>query len=157
PRASDGLFGRGVDVQAFEAQKANFSMRWSLVEVNHDIGIFADQATSELEGVLVRDTAPAEADHRGGRGISLQHGSSALGWGGVEGTVVIGISLAGPPTTPGTLARDVALAREGTFGDGIVVVWGAEVPIRGAWIESGARAGVTNFGSHVSLSGTRLE
>lgn len=79
PRSSDGMLGRGFNVQlACDAQGcdplavATVDIRGSVVEHNHDVGIFSSAAQTTIESSVVRGTLPQPGNQMFGRGVSLE-------------------------------------------------------------------------------------
>ncbi len=69
-RASDGIFGRGIDVE----RGAHLTASRLLVEENREIGLFADGDDTRvlLTDAVIRNTLPAVFDATDGRGVSVQ-------------------------------------------------------------------------------------
>jgi len=65
PRPFDRTFGIGIDVE----DSASATVRSSILEKNHDIGLFVFGAEGSIEGTVVRDTLPRPGDLQFGRGI----------------------------------------------------------------------------------------
>ncbi len=74
PQAADSVLGRGISVRNGEAAvgPSNVTIRGSLVERNHDVGILAIGSVATIEATAVRDTQPQAANQLFGRGIGVQ-------------------------------------------------------------------------------------
>jgi len=86
PQASDQTLGRGIGIQLScteagcdPATRSNVLVRSSLVEQNHEIGVFVMASDATLEGLLVRGTLPQASDELLGRGVNIQLGCSEAG------------------------------------------------------------------------------
>jgi hypothetical protein len=72
PRASDGTFGRGLAIiDESPDEVAVLMLTRSVLEANHDTGIFVGAAKVVVEGTTIRDTRPLP-DGQSGRGIEAQ-------------------------------------------------------------------------------------
>ena len=71
---AQGLFGRGVDLMPDETTEAPATLviRQSLIDHNHDIGVFIAGSEATIEATVVRDTQPNPHAYSGG-GISAHH------------------------------------------------------------------------------------
>ena len=71
--ASDGSSGRGVEVDDDQAKSArgNATIRGSLVEGNHEVGIWAAGSDVDIEATEIRDTLPQQSDQFSGFGIEI--------------------------------------------------------------------------------------
>jgi hypothetical protein len=74
PRASDGSNGRGIGLEdnTDSGERAHAEVRASVLERNHDVGLFAAGADLLVDAVVVRDTLPRQVDSQSGRGIDLE-------------------------------------------------------------------------------------
>ena len=79
PRASDQWFGRGLNIslachgtflECDPNTRSNAIVSGSLVEQNHDIGVFVGGSDATLEGVVVRATLPQASDGFFGDGMA---------------------------------------------------------------------------------------
>ncbi len=183
PRASDQAFGRGISIQLScsiedgcdPTARANATLRGSLVEQNHDVGLHVSGSDVLVEGTVVRATLPQASDQTGGRGINIQ--LSCIGGvcdpttranATVRGSLVeqshdVGLAVAASDTlVEGTVVR-ATLPRlsDGFFGDGVAVFSAhdalASATITGALIADSPRAGLASFGAFVSLGSTRIQ
>lgn len=143
------------------------SVRWSVLERNHVLGVFVTGAELTVEGSVVRDTLPRVGTGEAGRGIGLQ--DTPDGWRStlhlldsrIEHSVEIGLFIGGSDALVERSAiRDTASRADGVAGDGLVILAGhtpAQVVLRGARIADSHRAGIANFGAAVVLEGSVLE
>jgi hypothetical protein len=168
---SDGLFGRGIAVQAEEASPGTptFSVRDSVVEHCHEVAIMASGAELVIDHSAVRDIWPAPANQRLGRGIAVQFDPDSMGPSHVEvvrsiveRTIEGGIYVAGSSVkVMDSEVKDTAPeAVQGIYGDGIAVLsylLPASAEVQNALIAGNARAGISAFGATVSVGGTTLE
>jgi hypothetical protein len=72
PRTSDQTYGDGVSVLANTIRPADVTIETSLVDENHDSGIYVVGSRATLEGVVIRRTLPQASDGLFGRGISAE-------------------------------------------------------------------------------------
>ncbi len=72
PLQSDPPRGRGISIQLDPDTSSTATITASLVERNHEFGIFVSGSTATLDGVVVRDTFPQPSDLSVGRGIHVQ-------------------------------------------------------------------------------------
>ena len=163
--ASDGTEGRGIGVQrnAITLAPAVAHIRASVVERSRDCGLFVMASEVTVEATVVRDTQPRETDGLAGSGIAIEQElvSSAPSIGNVFASVIersrdFGVLVAASPVTIATTGvRDTTSTESDLpFGDG-VAVFGVpateRISVSSSRIERSARAGLSNFGSIVSL------
>lgn len=74
PDASSRRSGRGVGIQQslITALPASALVARSLIEDNHDLGVFVAGSDLTLEGVVIRRTLPRASDQASGRGVAVQ-------------------------------------------------------------------------------------
>jgi hypothetical protein len=74
-----GRFGRGIDVEPSvgTGRAARLWLKASLVEENHEIGVFVSSSEATVEATVVRATKPAPAGEGYGDGIMAMHGARA--------------------------------------------------------------------------------
>ncbi|RLB48961.1 MAG: hypothetical protein DRI90_24950 [Deltaproteobacteria bacterium] len=171
PRTVDQTFGRGISIQydPSTAQRASVTLRASLVEQNHDVGVHVNGSDAIIESTVVRDTLPQASDQYFGRGISFVRtsdtavpASATLRASLVEQNHDVGVVVFGSDATiEGTVVRTtLPRAHDGLFGDGLVIVADltpASALLSSCLIESNARVGVAVFGAHASLAATAFE
>jgi len=176
PQASDQLRGRGIEILSNQAigAPATAVVRSSLIEQNHDLGVFVGASQGTLEGLIVRGTLPQASDQLRGRGIQIQQDLAT----GTPATAIVRSSLveqnhdAGVTVNASVATLEHLVVRgtlprvsDGSLGDGVVVA-SAELPggvdllasaiVTTSRIEQNARAGLCNFGAHVALGGSVL-
>jgi hypothetical protein len=148
-RASDNLFGRGINV----TKGAHLALSRALIEDNRDAAILASDAATSVEAsdVVVRDTSPM-SDGTGGNGLWAQLGarvvlagarierSHFVGIGSVVGAsveardvVVSGVEASG--CQPGTCVGD-------TGGFGVVAIFGGTLTATRFTVEDATLCGV---------------
>jgi hypothetical protein len=74
PRPFDGQAGIGAATYANTATQAPslLTLRGSLVDQSHDMGLYLTGATVSVVGTVVQDTMPRMDDNTGGRGINIE-------------------------------------------------------------------------------------
>ena len=174
-RETSGTGSRGIGIEECKpGQRADVTVRASLVDNNEAGGIIVIGSDAHVESCVVRET---KLDVQGlhGRGIQVQANSDT----GVRANVGVSASLidsnheAGIFVSNSDATVESALVR-GTlpnafeeFGDGIVAVsdpklvsdWGTPPPtvaITRTRVENNARAGVANFGGSIALVSSEL-
>jgi hypothetical protein len=159
--------GSGVLVSADPSTVGgNARIVGSLVIAAHEHGIWLDGGNLELDGVLVSDSIALSGEGPG-HGLIVTPGS-------VPAVATVRSSRVERSRDGGILAFDSQLeifasivdatdvnAATGAFGDGILVVRQGDVArtasIAGSVISTSMRAGLTTFGTDVTLRGTSLE
>ncbi|WP_437985174.1 right-handed parallel beta-helix repeat-containing protein [Sorangium sp. So ce117] len=159
-----GYTGWGISVASSPdtGERASVTVRASLVEQNHFLGVFVEGSDATIEGTVVRATQPS-ADGMGGRGIAVvsspdigEQTSATIRASLVEQNHEVGVSVSGADATiDATIVRTTKERDDGTFGDGIAIKNGT-VTIQNATITDSDRAGVANFGSEVTIFATIL-
>ncbi|RLB49518.1 MAG: hypothetical protein DRI90_24460, partial [Deltaproteobacteria bacterium] len=171
PKAADQAFGRGIGIELDPdaSERASVTLRASLVEQNHELGVFVLGSDVTIEGTVVRTTLPRVSDQTAGQGIAIQdhpqtaeRASVTLRASLVEHNHELGIYLLGSDAIiEGTVVRTtLAQASNDLFGDGIVIVVPANPAsalISSCLVESSARAGLAVFGATARLAATALE
>lgn len=180
PRAFDQAFGRGINIQlncdaagCDPASRSNVTVRGSLVEWSHEVGLFVEGSDATVEATVVRATLPQASDQEAGRGINVQNCSAPAGCNPVarasanvssslvEWSHDVGLFVsASDAIVEATLVRNtLPRTADGLFGDGMAV-FAIDAPasavVSGTLIEESARAGLSNFGAMVSLGATHL-
>jgi hypothetical protein len=182
PRPFDGQFGRGIQAQLSctlagcdPATRANASVRTSVIEDNHEIGLGVGASDATVESTVVRRTAPRAADQRGGRGIDISMLCMASGCvpsarasATVRGSLIaqnhdigLHVAVADADIETCVVRETLPQASDAAYGDGIAVLaLGAEGPataiVKRSRIEKSARAGVSSFGANVALGSSHL-
>jgi len=158
--------GAGVVVAAVPAGIGGIaSVASSIVSDTSETGIWLDGGSIDIDGVLIRDTVPL-AGVGSGQGFMLTPGSvpsvGAIRSSRVERSGAAGI--ASFDSQLDVLATVVEAthsdADDGTFGDGILVIHHDQTAqpalVSGSVVSRSMRAGVTTFGSELTLLGTDL-
>ncbi|CAN92891.1 putative cell surface protein [Sorangium cellulosum So ce56] len=127
---ADRNFGRGVNIQnVFDLdERSNLAVRTSLIEENHEFGVYIGGSDATIETSVIRRTQPLEDGMRG-RGINAQD-SSVLGERAnllvrsciIEQNHDTGVAVFGSDATiETTMVRSTQPRGDGTRGRGIVV------------------------------------
>jgi Right handed beta helix region len=164
----NGQFGRGITVVpgVLDEAPSLATVFGCLVEGNHAEGIFVRGSQATIEAVHVVDTQP-DAQGLIGRGIALV-GNLANG----EPSVVtvractvernhdVGLLVVdSDATVDACWIRQSLATPDGLFGDGLLgVTQGSptNVFVSATRIDDSARAGLSNFGGHVSLGSSAI-
>jgi len=164
PRASDLFLGVGVSVQPScvasatgqvcdPATRSTATIRGSLVDQNHETGLYAMGADVIVETTVVRATAPRPADQTTGRGIHI----SPVCW-----TTATGLQC--DPTTPANVVVRQALVD--LNHDHAILVLGSQVEIVDsvardtlprAWDQAGGRGVVLQPSTVVTPDGVVVD
>ncbi len=188
PWPLDQTGGRGINAQTGceltstgaacdPAARSAITVQRSLIENNHDIGIFVGGSDAIIETSVVRATLPRASDQEIGRGILIQlacyvdatgqhcdatlPGNAIVRSSLIEDNHDVGLLIGGGDAiVDASVIRTTApRASDGLFGDGIVVATVAaptSATITRTRIEDSARAGLAIFGSSVSLGDSRI-
>ncbi len=186
PRASDQRFGRGISIEVVcietptgwvcdPSARGTATVRRSLIEQSHDIGLSIGGSDAVVEASVVRATSPCAFDQAFGRGISLHipcfggglgcdpsaRASATLSGSLVEQNHEVGLFVLGSDASIDALVvrATSAQASNGLFGDGIAVasdIAPATAALARVRIDDSDRAGLSNFGASVSLGATRI-
>ena len=182
PQASDSLAGRGVEVQALiscsgascvESAPGKLTLLRSVIEKNHNIGVYLYGATATFDGAVMRDTLPRALDQRFGVGLEVLAACSPNGcgfalpshaslrdtliersqWGGI---IVSSSEL----TLERTTIRDTTAGiADGLFGDAISISRDyapATAELRNVLLANSARAGIGSFGARVAVEASAI-
>jgi len=172
PQALHQWFGRGITIQNDQdtGERANATVRASLVDGSRELGIFVGGSDATIEATIVRGTQPQASDQRGGRGVGVQSntvthegGTMTLRASVVEGNRDVGVSVIDASATmEASIVRDTSpRAADGTYGDGldihssVGIATGASITT--SLLSGNARAGIAAFGAGVALSNTSLD
>jgi hypothetical protein len=171
PHAPDQTAGRGINIQPTRDTGARSSVlvRASLIDRNHELGVFVAGSDAKFEAVVVRDTLPQASDQQHGRGISIQgnpetgfRSSAVLRAALIEHNHEFGLAiLDSDATVESTLVRDTLPRQsDGLFGDGVVVasvVSSASAHVSNCRVQGSARAGLAAWGSPITLGQSIFE
>jgi hypothetical protein len=168
PRALDGKFGFGIDVEDDLGLRGTLTLRGSIVESNVETGVIVDGSNATIEATVVRDTQ-STADGSYGEGVAVQLDrdtkerstitvrSSLFDANRTVGLVVV----ASDATIDALLVRGTtARASDGLFGDGVCIfadTGSASAVVTASRVEGSARAGVSSFGADVTIGSTSFE
>jgi hypothetical protein len=170
PEQATQRFGRCLSVQDDDTtgQPARLTMRESLVERCHDVGMTVAGGAMIVESILVRDVQPIADDQKRGRGINVQpsvtgspRGTGVIRWSVVERAHEMGILVVDSDAVIDVSRFSETRARplDGAFGDGIAVMnqgVGSAAAISGCRVEDSARAGISSFAASIQLAATDL-
>ncbi|WP_437323218.1 right-handed parallel beta-helix repeat-containing protein [Sorangium sp. So ce381] len=159
----DGSSGLGIEIRLDPDtnERANVTLRSSIVEQNHDVGVLVSGSDATIETTVIRAIQRGTGG-TGGRGISIQHvpgtqerANVTLRSSIVEQNHDVGVFVGGSDATiEGTVVRNTESNVDGTFGDGIAVLSSGTpttATIISTRIESNARAGISTFSAAVVL------
>jgi hypothetical protein len=165
---AQGIGGRAIGIEPDPDALAPSlaTVRASLLERNHEFGVFLSGSEVVVEATVVRDTLP-DAQGRFGRGINIQYDPDTLApsLATVRASLVersrdAGIFVAGAAVTvEGCFVAATTPRDDGSFGDGLVALFEGvptNVFLDASTIEDSARAGLSNFGAFVSLGATAV-
>jgi hypothetical protein len=101
---ADGTFGRGVEVEDFGGVRGNVTLRGSIVEQSHEVGVGVIASDVTIESSVVRDTQARASDHTFGRGIDALQDAGHRATLTVRGSIVannaeVGILVSGADAT----------------------------------------------------------
>jgi len=120
--------GRGLQLQYDESSyaPATVLLRGSLVEQNHDLGVFIASSTVTVEGTVIRHTQPHGGSHGMGIGIEPNYATgepstATLRGSWIEGNHQLGVHVAGADVTV------AATVIRGTLPSGLGAGWGIGV------------------------------
>jgi hypothetical protein len=185
PRAVDQSNGRAMSVQPScvvtpeglqcdPATRGKVTLVQSLLEGQHEVGLFAANADVNLEGSVVRATAPRAADQFFGVGLAVQPicvgqataltcellATSSLSMidSLIEEQYAMGVMIGGTEATITTsvVRTTSANAADGLYGDGIGVFFGASASLSAVRVDDSARGGVVSFGAPAALVDTHI-
>jgi hypothetical protein len=164
----EGRAGRGLNVQAHPTTQlpSTLVMQSSLVEQNHEFGLFIAGSHATVDASVVRATLRNALELRG-RGVHVQPDAATgalasllLTSSIVEQSHEAGVVILGSEATIETsVVRDTLADAAGSYGEGIVVLsppGKANATITGARIDKSARAAVAVWGGTVVLEGSAL-
>jgi len=161
-----GSLGRGISVHSNLERRANATVTASIIEQNHNYGIYVSGADITIEGSVIRDTSTSPA-YDVARGLAVQshtvtgeRGSAVVRASRIERASEVGILVAQSDVRIETvLVSDIRANNAGRFGDGIIAVAvddEASVDLWASVIDTGVRAAIANFGSVLELDSSFL-
>ncbi|WP_437752273.1 right-handed parallel beta-helix repeat-containing protein [Sorangium sp. So ce1389] len=160
-------YGRGIHVEGDPTTKARgtLALRASLVEQNHEAGVYVEGSDATIEASVVRDTQP-RGDRRHGSGVvavaspagTRERGTVTLRASLVEQNHEAGVFVEeSDATIEASVVRDTEPRSNGTGGFGIVAQDGATthqratLALRGALLEQNREIGVLVVNSDVTI------
>jgi hypothetical protein len=170
PELSTGNYGGGVIVAENDApmSRAEVSIRGSIVEGSHAVGILLEGCDAEVVETTVQHTQPQASDGLFGRAIQVQNGFQtgeaaqvSFDRCTIRDNPDFGLSVADSHVTVRrTLVERTASKTGGVWGDGMAVAskaLQASLDISDSRIADSGRAGVANFGGLATLRNVALE
>jgi len=138
-----------------------------LVEHNRESGVVVIGADVTMEGTVVRETRLG-GDGAWGRGMHVQispetgrRSNATVRSCTFEGNLQVGFAVADADASlESSIVRGTQSLPDGTFGDGIAVVFVQQPPtlsVSGSRVEGNARAGLANFGGVARVGTTIFE
>jgi len=163
----DGTWGEGIYVRvAFSYERARLTLRGSLVEQNHEVGVYIAGSDATLDGTVVRQTQP-DSDGIWGRGIQSDYDTEAherpaviLHSSLVEQNHEYGVVAIGSDVTiEATVVRTTEKGSSGPRGDGISMVEAtaderSTLTLRSSLLDHNHYIGVHVRGSDATIEGT---
>ncbi|KYF53190.1 hypothetical protein BE08_38670, partial [Sorangium cellulosum] len=159
-REDAGGYGVSINNSPTTDRRSSVTLRSSLVEQNHDVGVVAFGSDVTIEGTVVRDTQPLDIGI-GGYGIAIHESSTherstlTLRSSLVEQNQEVGVFVAGSDA-----AIDAAVVRatqplgDGTNGRGITLQGGASASLLNSLVEQNHDVGVLVSGSEATIEAT---
>lgn len=163
-RVHDAL-DRGISIEGTLGPTA-VTLEHSLIEENHDLGIFITSSEVTLDGIVIRGTLPHPVDQRSGRGIAIQADSTIAAPTSVviSGSVVeenrdVGVRIAGSQVTVEGVVVRGTLPRQSDqqAGYGIGIRGDAAAPtlalVKSSLVEESHDMGVFVVGTEATIEG----
>jgi hypothetical protein len=171
-RPDDGaaVGGRGINVEEAIGGAATLELRGSVIDGNHDVGVFVGGSHAQIETTVVRGTRPRAEDAKSGRGLSIAERLD-----GAPSSVVVRSSVfednhnggifaaASELTVEGSIVRrTLPEAASGARGygidaqDGFIVVEPSRLIVTGSLIEANSSAAIRISGSEGEIEGCLL-
>ncbi len=171
----DGINGRGVEVHQdpITYERANVTIRASLLLQNHEVGVFASGSDATIESTIVRGTKPNGNDEGGG-GIALadalgvdpakhERASLMLRSSLLDQNQDFGVSVSGSDVTiESTIVRATRSRSDGMFGRGIGIQHDqatherARLTLRTSLVEGSHDSGVSVIDSDATIESTTV-
>jgi hypothetical protein len=161
----DGGYGISLQYAPNTEERSQGTIRWSVIEESHGVGVLVSAADATIEGTLVQNVQ-SEASGIDGLGICVQYSeelllpsSATIRSSTVESCRETGIMVIGAQAhIEGVQVRDTASDGLGAFGDGIAVAthpyWPASVAVVDSQVTHNDRAGIASFGAEIQLGRT---
>jgi parallel beta helix pectate lyase-like protein len=171
PNVAMGFYGRGVAMEPDPMSMApsSLTVRASLLERNHEQGLYVSWGLATVETTWIRDTYP-RLDQLGGRGLEVHDdlaGATTIMATHVlvERSVDTGVFLAASGSLDGVVVRGTTPAPvNNLFGDGMSVIFFPElsvaapsVQVTGGRLEWNARAAISVHTAAAAVGGNTLE
>jgi uncharacterized protein DUF1565 len=182
PQESDGASGRGIHVRnAEQGGRGSARIRGSIVDANHDVGVFVGGSDVSFEGSIVSGTLPRAFDGSSGSGLIVQVScegamvadcpnpqrstvsvSAAVLADNHETAMLVVVSDA---TVDAVVARATKpRPSDGAFGDGVAVAaalirgvpYPASAIVTRMRVAANGRAGIASFGGTVTVADVEL-
>jgi hypothetical protein len=170
PQGSNDRLGRGIDIEDDPETGAHgtTTLRGSLIEHNHDVGVFVLGSDATIEGIVVRSTQPRVADLSSGHGIGVEaiveidaHPTVTVRASLVEGSHEAGVFvMSSEVTLEGVVVRGTrARPLDSWYGRGIGVQDDSDsgepatITVRGSVVEDNEELGVLIAGSKATIDG----
>jgi hypothetical protein len=161
---TDGSTGRGINVQTDGGQRANVTLRGSLIEGNHDVGVYVAGSDALIEATAIRDTMARASDRTSGHGLELrdeagQRATVTLRASVVERCRYVGVVASGSDLTiEATVVRDtLPQDSDNALGRGIAIQdhdgERAVLMLRASVMERNLETGVFVAGSDATIEG----
>ncbi|WP_437630267.1 right-handed parallel beta-helix repeat-containing protein [Sorangium sp. So ce854] len=166
PQRSDGSFGRGLSIEQDPStrERANVTVRASLVAQNHEYGVFVAASDATVEATVVQGNLP-QSDGTRGAGIEIEDDEMgnrarlALRSSLLQSNHGVGLRIEGSDATvEAVVVRDTQPGRDGAFGRGIEVSGGGPrqgmLTLHASLLEHNHDAGVLVTGGSADVEAT---
>ncbi|WP_437670759.1 hypothetical protein [Sorangium sp. So ce131] len=166
----DGTYGRGIHVEGDPAIPARgaLSLRASLVERNHEAGVYIEGSEATVEASVVRDTQRRGDDHHGHGIVTVAtpdgprtRGTLSLRASLLEQNHEAGVFVEeSDASIDASVVRDTQPGAKGAAGYGVVAQDGstthdrATLAVRGSLVEQNRESGVLVFNSDATIDST---
>jgi hypothetical protein len=159
----DGMFGRGIEIGngVGPQSRSIVTLRSSLLEQNHDVGLLLNGSDATIEATVVRDTQSTPQSINGaGVWIQLSDSSPERSKAEIRHSVVENNRRAGvnvhdsDAMIEATVVRGTQLASDGTKGRGIGVEQSSTLALYTSVVEENHEAGIIILGSAATITET---